>query len=795
MKSVDAVRKTLSNLPPTKSWLLILDNADDPGRDYQMYIPSGNRGAILMTSRNPRCGSLVTADDHEELDSLEEPECIQLLLKTAKLSEVANDTEDNASAVSLVKHLGHHTLAILHAGSYIATACSSAADYLDFLRTNRRRLLQKATKQGKSRYGTVCATFGASIEFLERPGTGGSEETRKDSLELLKVLSTFHHMTVPLDVLVDAWKGARNALTTPDEVEMDSNVLTKWHVEQVPDLVRNEHKDVRFRITEAVTLLESLALVRTDRAARAWKSVSMHPLVHGWAGECQSQQERKMALRMTECIVALSSFEVAGWRPYHYQLAPHLKLLVESDVELVDNAVEDRCVLQACVQIARIYDGTGLDKDNYQLTGRIFQRMGLYDKEPTEELRGLYAVFAEAVGRKESPNTLRIRILQAILRLDDDTCCANHPLRIENMRRLGESYFASAQTKEAVALMERVVKARQQLGEEHNNLLAAQHELASALLDNGQTKEAITLIERVVRIRQRSLQEDNPNRLASQQLLAVAYLKDGQIREGTLQLEKVARIEAQSLGEEHPDTLVMQDWLADAYRRAGRLSEAIALYERAVNTRALVYFERYPDLLTSQHNLACAYLDAGRIQEAIDVLERVVDIRKSTLQEKDPALLRSEQELACAYLDAGRIQEAINILEQVVEVHSLLYDQGHPTRVVSQELLHDACAIREDSSSSFTPFSASGSTQPGSAVLPQRAGTVAEINSGSSFEAEGKSGEGSRHRLEGMSSSGLVLRDRFGLPRSLRARFSRFLSTGSTTRLRNVKGNKARRNQ
>lgn len=752
-----------------------------------------------MTSRNPDCGFLATTSDHEGLDGLEEPECVQLLRQTAQLSEVASDTEDYAVAVTLVQHLGHHTLAILQAGSYIFSTHCSISEYLDFFRTNRQRLLAKSRGQGQSRYDTVYATFGASMEFLESLETGISEETRRDALQLLEVLSTFHYTSMPLDILMDAWEGAKKAQNTSEELKMHSDKLTAWHVARIPYFISPKTNDVKLRITDAVARLESLALVKADRPGRVWRSVSMHPLVHGWAGDRQSQQQRKDALRMTECIVALSHTVLKSWRPYHHQLTPHLKRLVELDVDLVNDAAQCICVLQICVHIAWLYHQIDLNRDMYKLTSRIFQRLGLDDQNPTVELRGLYRVFAVAVEEGSRP-AQAIRTFQAIERLDKRTLGNKYTLgRLGNMRELGIAYNTNGRTKDAVALLRVVFKALQGLGAEDGELLKAQHSLALALKYDGQTKEAIMLLEKVVMIRQRLLSEDNGARLASQQLLATAYLQDGQIAEATCQLEDLARIYAQTLGEEHPHTAVTQGSLALAYRKAGRFSEAIALHEQVVNTETLLLGEEHPGLATSQYNLASAYWAAGRIQEAIDILERVVHIdnstrdetdrrrlrsqhklaraylaaergseaigifervvaiRKSTLEEKHPDLLEAQQGLGRAYLQAGRIVEAIGTLEQVAKVVSLRYDQDYPARVALQKLLYKAYAIRDGSfpRSGIFPGLSCAPEEP--ALQRAEASKHDSANDGPTVEAEGQRLETSGDSLEGMLSSSLVL--------------------------------------
>ncbi len=75
---VDEVRQLISNLK--RSWLLILDDTDDPEFDYQVYFLSGDRGTIIMTSRVSEC-SLYQTIGLEILAGLYKKECVELLLK------------------------------------------------------------------------------------------------------------------------------------------------------------------------------------------------------------------------------------------------------------------------------------------------------------------------------------------------------------------------------------------------------------------------------------------------------------------------------------------------------------------------------------------------------------------------------------------------------------------------------------------------------------------------------------------------------------------------------------------
>lgn len=80
--TIDDVLQLLSNLKT--SWLLILDNADDPDFDYQGYFPSGDRGTIMMTSRVADCSRYETIGS-QTLTGLDRNECVELLLKAAEI--------------------------------------------------------------------------------------------------------------------------------------------------------------------------------------------------------------------------------------------------------------------------------------------------------------------------------------------------------------------------------------------------------------------------------------------------------------------------------------------------------------------------------------------------------------------------------------------------------------------------------------------------------------------------------------------------------------------------------------
>ncbi|KAK5128650.1 hypothetical protein LTR08_003942 [Meristemomyces frigidus] len=88
------------------------------------------------------------------------------------------------------------------------------------------------------------------------------------------------------------------------------------------------------------------------------------------------------------------------------------------------------------------------------------------------------------------------------------------------------------------------------------------HALAGAYRANGQIKNAVELLEHVVKVKEANLADNHPSRLASQHDLAIAYQADGQIKDTVELLEQVVKVHKANLAENHPDHLVSQRALA-----------------------------------------------------------------------------------------------------------------------------------------------------------------------------------------------------------------------------------------
>ena len=596
---------------------MVLDNADDPDLDYQNYFPDATLGVVLLTSRNHECQQYATVSSIA-LEGLPIKEAQDLLLKAARVPRDQRDVhaEDAATVADLLQS---HPLALIQAGAYVSRGHCTLAEYPGIFAQQRQRLLKFRPAQGQSRYCDVYATFEASANILHLSHT----ETAADALQLLPVLATCGPNRLPVPLFEAGWKGAQSiSPSTGDDDDMIR--LTPWHVARLLPLMQPDAKAWdSFRLIEAVGLLKALSLVSTD-TSDGFLSISMHPLIHAWARDRQAMTEQHDSWIKTGCVVAMSRDDDDLWRQHGRQLQPHVQALTAWDIGKMfasEPPMKIAGILMNCGWL--LYDMRD-DAKLFSLMQSLLFHLGLDRKTADRRWLGLY----ELTGRnlvnygkcKEA-----VSLLEQVVKIREQTVAEDHPSRLNSQRELAGAYRENGKPRQAVSVLEQVVKIREQtLAEDHPDLLTSKHDLARAYDANGQVKDTVSVLEQVVKIRVQTLGEDHADRLHSQHNLAGAYQADGQVKEAMTLLEQVVKIRKQSLAEDHPDRLASEHELAGAYQADGQVKEAVSLLEQVVKTQKQTLAEDHPDRLASQQVLATMYWDLGRRNSALQITKYVV---------------------------------------------------------------------------------------------------------------------------------------------------------------------------
>ena len=623
--SVPAVKSWLAC--KGQRWLLIIDNADDPSIDYSNYMPSGNDGDVLLTTRNPEWAIHHTVGS-ETLHALALEFALLLLLKASALQK--NEWEENRNAATVViEILGSHTLAIIQAGAYVRQKLCSLDEYPLIFHKLKKSVLQFHSTANIATYGNVYKTFEVSAEYLENSGL----PQNSDALNLLHILAFMHNSGISEAMFSRAADYATKIQDLGDP-EGPTN-LSVCHISRLPEYMQqgwSSNLQDRQRWREARAILESLSLIavrKTDESVE----LSLHPLVHDWAKERQDCQVQCTAWQSAATTLAMSCEGQDAFTPFFFYLQSHIRVCVSHDVQKFTSDISATEAAQVLIQLAYVLYRVRDDRSLISLVQETCLR--LEDRDDVhlairEEVTILRAWAARMRGKPEEA----LHVLRKLVEDQTQRLSENHPARLNSEHDLACAYRDNGRVNEALELLEHVVKVREKLAEDHPDRLVSQHELASAYIANGQTDKAIKLFEYVVKVKE-MVAEDHPERLISQHELASAYIANGQTDKAIKLFEHVVKVQ-ENLAEDTPSRLLSEHGLAQAYRANGQINAAIKLYEHVVKIEREKLAEDDPSRIVSERALAEAYEANGQIDDAIELYEHVVEVERQKLAEDHP---------------------------------------------------------------------------------------------------------------------------------------------------------------
>ncbi|KAH0555801.1 hypothetical protein GP486_006255 [Trichoglossum hirsutum] len=414
------VRRWLSNIQDY--WLLIIDNADDPSMDISEFFPTGNRGSILLTTRNPDCKIHATVGSCE-FGKMCLDEAVTLFLRAAGVGDAATEIV-RKKATTVVETLGCLALAIVQAGAYIRKGFCSIDEYCDIYFHRRERLLKHQPIQTRSDYKySVYTTWEVSIETIKKlPG-----EASDNAIELIRIFCFLHYEEITEDVCEQAWKNSHEG------GDLYKNIANLFYIRSQEELTGWDP----FVIREAAVLLASFSLIKIDESRRR---MSMHPLVHTWARDRLSEKLQRHYWTMASSTLAAAiswEYQLSDYR-FRRSLVPHI----------------DSCIY-LCM------DGPLLNR--YPEMGRI-------------DTAARFALAFAENGRLQSAMELRGKVLEARQR----TLGNEHPDTLMAINNLASSYSDLGRRQEAMELGEKVLEARQRtLGNEHPDTLTTINLLSS----------------------------------------------------------------------------------------------------------------------------------------------------------------------------------------------------------------------------------------------------------------------------------------------------------------------------
>lgn len=545
VEDTKAVKQWLSN--SSEYWLLILDNADDPSLDVSEFFPPGNRGTILVTTRNPECKIHATVGSYE-YGGMDLEEAVTLLLRAAGVEDTADATAGTAAA-PVANILGCLALAIVQAGAYVRKGFCSIEEYCDIYSRRREKLLSHRSAQTQSEYKyTVYTTWEVSVEAIKMQ----PERSSGPAIELIRLFCFLHYEGISEDIFKRANENSY------DGRALYNNIANLHCIGSHNG--RSEWDPMVFR--EAASLLASFSLIKMEDMGRR---MSMHPLVHVWVKDCLLESMQRQYWTAATSIVALAI--PIGEQVLDYQLRRSLVPHIDS-----------------CVSLCR----------DVPFISAVFAPDRI-------DMAESFALVLADNGRLLSALKLREGVLEAT----KTALGEEHPLTLYAMQGLANSYSDIGWLQKELELREKVFEERQRtVGNEYPDTVTATTNLAIVYTKLGRTEEALDLFERVLEMKRRVLGEEHPRTLRGIGNIAYTYSMLGRGEEAVQLREEVLTTNQRALGEEHPETLSAMNFLADSYRDRGRSQEAMRLAEKVFEASLRTLGDEHPNTLKAMNNLA-----------------------------------------------------------------------------------------------------------------------------------------------------------------------------------------------
>ncbi|WP_406478135.1 FxSxx-COOH system tetratricopeptide repeat protein [Streptomyces sp. NBC_01615] len=705
---------------PTKRWILVFDNADDPSR-LTRYFPTGGGGHILVTSRNQawaQQGASLPIDVFLREESVE-----HLTRRASGLT--AEEADQVATAV------GDLPLAVEQAAAWLAETATPIEEYLRQLAEQTTEVLD--LNQPPDYPKTVAATWNISIARLK--------ERSPASVRLLQLCAFLAAEPISSHLLYS--KEMIDALKPYDPALQESLLLGRVireigrfalaKVDQVSNSIQ-VHRLVQAVIRSQLTEEEQrharhvvhtvLAGCRPDgdepiddpetwpRFAVIWPHLSASD-----ARNCTEADTRRLLIDRVRYLWKRGEF--AGAQALAEDLLDHWKpILGEDDVQYLylrcqlgnilrsqGRYVEAREINTELLERQRRVLGPSHPHTYVTMSGLAsdLAALGVYGSAvdlAKEAHEGFAQIFHESHRRTLSAANNRALALRMVGRygearvLDQDTydrrievLGPDHPYTLASAARVGRDLREVGRYAESVTVLSRAYDAHKRiLGKEFPGTLSCAKSLAVSLRRAGQLEDARRLTTATRAQYRAQYAKSTPDSLACDLNMA-ADLFAADEREAAREVAKEALAEYMKVpGEAHPYTQAALNNLGIFHWGCGDAEEAEKVFRQVLRRMGEVLGEQHPHTLFTGINYANVLADQGRLAEARQLEENAVVTLRTVLGAHHPETLAIVTNSALTLAALGRKDEARRLRDEALsELRALLGDDNGMTRVAADE--------------------------------------------------------------------------------------------------------------
>jgi tetratricopeptide (TPR) repeat protein len=635
--AVVGVSRLLGELARRERWLVVFDNAEDPGTLGEL-LPDGP-GQVLITSRNPAWRGIADVVGVREFTRAE---------SIALLRRLAPDLTQ-AEADRVADAVGDLPLAVEQTGSLLADTGMSVDKYLRLLAERARDVLDH--DPGGAYPRSVAASWAVAFDRLA--------EDDPTALDLLTVVAWCGPEPLPLTLLTD-------------------------HPDALPDQLRPIATDplVLARCTAvlrrrgmATLSAPCIQLHRIPAALLRARTGESDVTAAGWAGTVVKLLDRAAPRKVRS--------DPGGW-PVWRQLLPHVLAAAGRDAALETVPTE----------ATRLLDHAA----TYLLTGGEPQAALVPYQRTYDVRRERFGPDHPSTLTSASNLALNLWYLGEFQRaraLDEDTLTRRRrvlgqdaPDTLTSASQLANDLLGLGDYLEARRLKEEMLSRRRRvLGDDHPETLNTASLLGGVLWSLGEYQQARQLQSDTFTRSRMVLGEDHTVTLASALLLGMVLLSLGEYEDARqLQSDTLTR-SRQILGEDHTVTLGSASLLGLALWSLGEYEQARRLQNDALTRSRQVLGEDHYITLRSANVLGLTLGSLGEHQQAWRLQNDAFTRCRRVLGEDHPYTLRSASLLGLALLSLGEHQQAWQLQNDAFTRYRRVLGEDHPETLRTASLL------------------------------------------------------------------------------------------------------------
>ena len=540
--TIDAVKAWLQT---HRSWLLILDNADDLTL-LPPFLPSTPTGSLLLTTRSWDMRGLATRLPVQALPN--EQGATLLLLRAGLLPPTADlaqaTAKDRQAAIQLTQELGGLPLALDQAGAYIEANSINLETYQHIYQKHQQELLQDRYTLSSDHPDPVATTWSLSFQRVEQKSAAAAQ--------LLQLCAYLAPDAIPESIITE---GAEYLGPTLQPLATDP-----------------------FLFNQALEALRAYSLIARDPQTQ---TLSIHRLVQAMVrdripAEAEQEWKRRVVLAVNAACPDVGDIE--QW-PACQQWLPHALICADwIEQEQISNPDAARLLNQAGYYLderARYREAEPLYKRALAIRE---QQMGAEHPDTARSLNNLAGLY-RTQGKYGEAEPLYKRALA----IREQQVGGEHPDTARSLNNLAGLYDTQGKYGEAEPLYKRALAIyEQRLGREHPDTVVILNNLAIFLNARERYVEAEPLYRRVLEIYEKQMGAEHVETARSLGDLAEVCVhaeKDEEVEE---LWRRALTIYEKQLGEKNWYTFGVLNSLAGLYVKQGRYKETESLVRQAL---------------------------------------------------------------------------------------------------------------------------------------------------------------------------------------------------------------------